>query len=140
MTKFSSQQKHTQMPLESVAIQQPGGSTTSSSTQPDLVLQHSHLMPLEQMQQQQSQLQQPQQQQQQELLPAARRVLVDQRQKWRRISEWISRDSSEAAAVASRKEGSSTHTTAGNSSTSPHKAVTGAQTHPGSPGRHSCTS
>lgn len=102
-------------------------STTSSTAQPDTVQQPSHQRPVERMQQQphQEQLQQ----QQQELLPAARRVLVDQRQKWQRISEWISRDSSEAAAVGSHKAGSSSN--ADNSFASQHKAGTAAQGHAG---------
>jgi hypothetical protein len=125
MAKHTSPQKQTQRPLSSV----PGASTSSSSEQPDLVLQQSHQQPVEHALQQPHQQQQLQQQQQ-ELLPAARRVLVDQRQKWQRISEWITRDSNEAAAVASRKEVASTNSTAGNSSTSLHQALTGVQRQP----------
>ena len=36
---------------------------------------------------------------QEEELPAARRVLVDQRHKWRRIADWVSRDSVAATAA-----------------------------------------
>lgn len=44
-------------------------------------------------------------------VPAARRMLVDQRQKWQRITEWISRDSAEAAAVSNHR--SSSHAESG---------------------------
>lgn len=40
-------------------------------------------------------------------VPAARRMLVDQRQKWERITEWISHDSAEAAAVNKQSSSSS---------------------------------
>lgn len=52
-------------------------------------------------------------------VPAARRMLVDQRQKWQRITEWISRDSAEAAVASkdsSHAEAASARAIAGSSS------------------------
>lgn len=58
--------------------------------------------------------------QQQQHVPAARRVLVDQQQKWQRISDWISRDSAAAATASgsqSATEGTSHIATSAKSAT-----------------------
>ena len=58
--------------------------------------QHRQLMPNHEQQQQQQQQQQDQEQQLAVATPAARRVLVDQRQKWQRITDWVSKDTTQA--------------------------------------------
>lgn len=46
-------------------------------------------------------------QEQAQHVPAARRVLVDQQQKWQRISDWISRDSAEATVAGGSSKAAS---------------------------------
>jgi hypothetical protein len=46
--------------------------------------------------QQQQQQRHQDQEQQPVATPAARRVVVDQRQKWQRITDWVSKDSTQA--------------------------------------------